>query len=155
MSCVVVWVEKRLWTECLADVKHFTTDVKCCCMGREEVTDRMLVLLLGFADLHLCAGHGVFRSCQTDDGGCCHGVFLGRHGDDAVRTGIRSAQLAPPADCRQSPRSAGALLHLVGFRVVCAVCPSVSAWAEEKSNTFEVFRIKLLINFTKEFPFVV
>ena len=123
-------------------------------MGREEVTNRMLVLLSGFADLHLRAGHGVFRACQTADGGCCHGVFLGRRSDDAVRTGIRSAQLAPPADRRQSPRSAGAFLHLVGFRVVCAVCPSVSAWVEEKSNTFEVYRIKLLTNFMKRFPFV-
>ena len=135
MSCGVVCVEKRLWTECLADVKHFAMDVVCCRMGREEVTDRMLVLLSGFADLHLRSGHGVLRACQTADGGCCHGVFLGRHRDAAAGTGIRSAQLAPPADRCQSPRSAGALLHLVGFRVVCAVCPSVSAWVEEKNNT--------------------
>ena len=155
MSCGVVCVEKRLWTECLADVKHFAMDVVCCRMGREEVTDRMLVLLSGFADLHLRSGHGVLRACQTADGGCCHGVFLGRHRDAAAGTGIRSAQLAPPADRCQSPRSAGALLHLVGFRVVCAVCPSVSAWVEEKKTPFDVFRIKLLTNFTKEFPFVV
>ena len=43
-SCVVVWAEKRLWTQCLAAGKHFAMDVMCCCMGREEVTDRMRVM---------------------------------------------------------------------------------------------------------------
>ena len=40
--CAVLWVKKRLPTECLADVKYFAMAVMCCCMGRAEVMDRMV-----------------------------------------------------------------------------------------------------------------
>ena len=107
-------------------------------------------LVSGLANLELRSGYGIFCACQATLGGCCDGVFLGRHGDDVARTGLRSAQLAPPADRCQSPQSSGALLHLVGFRVMSAVCPSVSVWSENKKNkknAFKVFCIKLLTNF--------